>query len=179
LMRPETGADASNIQHSEMGLVDKGAWKAHIKGDRVYASFNVTRSFAAPFDLYDMVGKTNINDGKWHFLVLTYDGYSAKMYMDGRLDAERITYPGWVTGGLTTPLMLGARNWSNNESWVFDGLMDDVRVYEIYLDQGQVAALYEDVMGQAPCTEPLDGDLNGDCVVDLEDFAILAQDWLL
>ena len=186
--RPPTGANANNVAYNTMGLIDSGAFRAHIIGDRVLARVVVTRTGAeyanmpgglGTFDQYDIAGKTKLNPDTWHHMVITYDRYTARLYIDGRLDAERITYPGQLTTGLIGALMMGARNNGGSKDLELDGVLDDVRLYNIALDQGDVAALYEEVKGQPPCTTPLDGDLNGDCVVDLKDFATLAQDWLL
>ena len=37
----------------------------------------------------DFTGTTPVNDGQWHLLVMTYDGKTAKLYVDGNLDASR------------------------------------------------------------------------------------------
>lgn len=37
----------------------------------------------------DFTGITTVNDGRWHLLVMTYDGKQAKLYVDGKLDASR------------------------------------------------------------------------------------------
>ncbi|MBI3941261.1 MAG: LamG domain-containing protein [Acidobacteria bacterium] len=37
----------------------------------------------------DFTGITTVNDGRWHLLIMTYDGKQAKLYVDGKLDASR------------------------------------------------------------------------------------------
>ena len=38
--------------------------------------------------------------------------------------------------------------------------------------------MYYDVTGEKICLNPPAEDLNGDCKVDLGDFAVLAENWL-
>ena len=58
------------------------------------------------------------------------------------------------------------------------GWVDDARVYDYVMRQDEVAGLYREVFPGAPiCMDPPDGDLNGDCIVNLADFAIWAQGW--
>jgi len=62
---------------------------------------------------------------------------------------------------------------------VYEGLLDKVSIYSYALSQIDVAVLYTDVMtGESICMEQIKHDYNGDCRVDILDFAMFAADWL-
>ncbi|MBI9016185.1 MAG: hypothetical protein JEZ07_02875 [Phycisphaerae bacterium] len=63
-----------------------------------------------------------------------------------------------------------------NEAFV--GKMDDVRIYNYALTMDDIAQMYADVTGRDVCTGTVENDLNGDCMVDLLDFADFAATWM-
>ena len=98
----------------------------------------------------------NISDGNWHFVAGVRTGLaSAELYVDGQLIGSTATLSGssdsdapWNIGRLTDSTVTGlARH--------FDGLVDDVRIYNRALTGGEVAALMDCVDG------PGGGDLVG------------------
>ncbi|MBI9016140.1 MAG: hypothetical protein JEZ07_02650 [Phycisphaerae bacterium] len=127
-------------------------------------------------------------DGLWHLAVLTKDANAGvmKIYVDGAL---------WIQGtGKSKPLgdiakvVLGANinegyDSQNPESQLvismFNGKIDDLKIYDIALDAYDVAQLYYDVTGESQCLDQPATDLNNDCVVNLEDYAIIASNWML
>ena len=71
---------------------------------------------------------------RWTHLALTYDGTSAREYVDGSLVATKLS-PAAPTG--TGPLRLGGnRVWSSE---TLDGLLDDVRLYNRALTAADIA----------------------------------------
>ncbi len=61
----------------------------------------------------------------------------------------------------------------------FDGLMDDVRLYNYELDPISIAQMYTAIAGGSICVEASPLDLTGDCKVTLDDFIVLlATDWM-
>lgn len=118
-------------------------------------------------------------DNQWHLVTGTWDGETGEksLYVDGRL-VQRMT--GNFGPGITddqSPLRIGYYK----DNYVFvDTLLDDVRIYNYALDEFQVARLYVDFTpGAAICVRELAMDLNNDCRIGLEDFAIFAEEWLL
>ncbi len=110
----------------------------------------------------------------WAHLVLTHDGAYTRIYLNGRLIvnwAKTIN----TTDGFTFRI---GRYGPNNTGTNFNGLIDEVRLYNYALSPTEVGVLYTDVMGGTVCPERPTWDLNWDCKVDLQDFAILAADWL-
>ena len=163
-------------------LVETPAWRLWIVGSR--PTFQATASLTyepageqvSIYHHVQNIGTTNVIDGNWHFIAFTYDGFSAKLYVNGRKEAEYFTYDGTIlTEGLINPsIRIGSRSLNSRG---FIGLMNDFRTYTVALTQDEIMDAYAE-SGFVKCNQLLDGDLDGNCVVNLEDFAILAQKWL-
>ena len=130
----------------------------------------------------------SVNDDAWHLVTATYDGSVTKFYIDGVLDASS---EAWVESGVDTPVDSALMN-----DWVveiggamadplqdapFQGLVDDVRIYNYALSASQVVDRYNDFAGPintcaADYASHLDS--NGDCKIDIVDFADFASSWL-
>ena len=77
---------------------------------------------------------------KWVHVVGTYDGHVARIYTDGVLDTTSK-----LTGGFnptTRPLNIGAGRNMGALGEYFNGMIDDVRIYNRALDPGEVNQLY-------------------------------------
>jgi len=110
-------------------------------------------------------------DDEWHFLVATYENDTVTWYVDGVLG-------GSATTNLQTQdiVHLGKRAHSDP---VWQGWVDEARIYNYALDAYEVAQLYIDVVPDAViCPEYDAADLNKDCKVNLADFAELAAVWM-
>jgi hypothetical protein len=112
---------------------------------------------------------------EWHMVTLTHAGGTVALYADGLLmgtytEAE----PAFtLTDSL---LMMGALP---NGVRSFNGLLDDVRIYNYPLDAFEVATLYTSMKpGETICAQLPAYDFNGDCIVDMLDFAEIASVWL-
>jgi hypothetical protein len=102
----------------------------------------------------------------WHHIAGTYDGSELKLYLNGRLQSTTL-HIGHIASSSDNVNM--ARN-SEATFRFYDGLLDDVRIYN--------CALSPDEIIQLVCTDPPTGDLNGDCRVDFKDLAIFVSNWL-
>lgn len=79
----------------------------------------------------------NVNDGKWHHISGVYDGSKMYLYVDGALDND-----GSATGTIGTnnqPVYIGENSEMPGREW--NGLMDDVRIYNSALDPNEIKAL--------------------------------------
>ncbi len=85
---------------------------------------------------------TNLNTGQWYFAVGTYDAATGemKLYLDGTEVASQ-THPvgGVVDTNAGVPVALGANGTAEQ---FFDGILDDVRVYDKALGASEIADLY-------------------------------------
>jgi len=118
------------------------------------------------------------NPDQWYFVVMTDDGLARRAYRDGELVAENVygTVPS-TAQARPLPGTLGAWNNNGNYTRFLDGMLDDVRIYNYALEPEEVARLYYDVTGKPTCLNPPAIDLNDDCEITLEDFALMAAEW--
>jgi hypothetical protein len=119
---------------------------------------------------------SGLDDNQFHLVAVTFDNFAVKLYIDGYLVQEGVLSAGSIPAAWTE-LSIGALG---DRGYSFNGTIDDVRFYNYVLDRYEIADLYLTVEGGALC---LDGyptyDVTGDCVVNLDDLAALASEWLL
>jgi len=87
-------------------------------------------------------GSRNVNDGQWHHVAAVYDGTHIFLYVDGTLDASTP-----ATGRITPnnyPMGVGynAQGVSGHPAYFFDGLVDEVSLYDRALSAREIAAIY-------------------------------------
>ena len=77
-----------------------------------------------------MVSKTNICDGKWHYLAMTFDGKRVVLYVDGKQvhQADVAAKPGLKPS--PGPLSVGQAI-DGSQHIGCDGLIDDVRLSRV------------------------------------------------
>ena len=109
----------------------------------------------------------------------TYDAETGtgSIYVDGLLENQLVDT---VRKAATNdyPVVLGAGTVLGDTS-TYEGLLDKMSIYSYALSPIEIAVLYTDVMtGESICMEQPEHDYNGDCRVDLLDFAMLSTGWL-
>ena len=106
---------------------------------------------------------TTLTADSWHHVAASFDDASndVRLYLDG------VEVDQFFTGASITPntsaLRIGA-NWESNKHW--EGLLDDVRLYDRVLSAADVAALADSLSGTADAHWPLD-DASGTTAVDI------------
>jgi hypothetical protein len=128
-------------------------------------------------------GNANVelDDGQWHLITAVYDPQTTSytIYTDGD-NNETIVLDISEAPLAAAPLSIGGRQTELS----IDGAIDDVRIYSYPLTPVEIADLYVNFEpSKFVCMEdpedPLTAfDLNGDCQVDLTDFALFAAQWL-
>jgi hypothetical protein len=85
-------------------------------------------------------------DGQWHHIVAVYpDATERHVYVDGVLaDSITFTQP-YFTG--TNQVAVGNNNRRSTLTDAFDGLIDDVQIWNEVLTDGQIAAIYAKGLG--------------------------------
>lgn len=84
-------------------------------------------------------GGTILQPGVWYHVVGTYgQGASIKTYVNAKLDREQETLT--MLAHSTGPLKIGCEPF--NGGCLFNGLMDDLRIYNYPLSQAEITALY-------------------------------------
>ena len=96
------------------------------------------------------IGSSSVADGNWHHVAaLRQVGYQVKLYIDGQEN-----YSGFSAKepyNVSSPTLIGMDN--RMEPVFFDGVMDDVRIYETALAPDQI----ERLAGIATWPSPTDG----------------------
>jgi len=85
-------------------------------------------------------GSTKVNDGSWHFVVMTCNGTTKAMYVDGNVDAIQSS---WSAGtGSGSQLWIGGSPDTLDNDVGLNGLIDEVYVYGRALSQADIQSLY-------------------------------------
>lgn len=92
------------------------------------------------------VSTTSLNDGNWHFVVVTVqsslDTNEQKHYIDGSLDAEFDTTEDIIRVS-DSNLYFGYESPSESQA-AFNGCIDDVRIYNRALSADEISLLYNE-----------------------------------
>jgi len=81
---------------------------------------------------------SNLDIGKWYHVVVTKEGNTGKIYLNGQLDAQ-----GTMSGTIrtdTSPLTIGRNPWRHA---TFPGRLDEVSVHDRALSAAEIEDLYE------------------------------------
>jgi hypothetical protein len=125
------------------GIVAKGnsAWALQATPGANTVDFNVSLGAG------DLSGSRSINDGQWHHVAGVYDGTNMFLYVDGTLD---VSQP--ATGLIpqnSDPLAIGANVQAyvppcgcNEPGYFFNGLIDEVSIYNRALTAQEIQAIY-------------------------------------
>ena len=89
---------------------------------------------------FQVIGTTNIDDNQWHHIAGVYNGMNFSVYVDGQLD-NSITATGTITPN-TYELYIGASSHHGGD-YAWNGLIDDVHIYERALQLSEVQSLAE------------------------------------
>ena len=77
----------------------------------------------------------NLEPEEWHHITGTYDGSDAVCYLNGD-ETDRLSIPAITSSN--DPLLIGQDGWIN----VFDGIVDEVRIYSRALSENEVKQNY-------------------------------------
>jgi hypothetical protein len=113
--------------------------------------------------------------GQWQHWVFTKntDADTMKIYLNGTLWHSG---PGKSVIGDIEAFSIGS---SADATWGFyDGMIKDFRIYNYEIPDTIIAQIYFETSGIPTCIEPPDYDFDGDCLVNLADLAIAAENYL-
>lgn len=134
-----------------------------------------------------------VYDGQWHYVVATYGGTEKKIYIDGVIsrvynadDGTIAREADEVSGRINptaSPISLAGRVRGDAiNGLIFEDvtpcILDEVEIYNYAMDAATIAQNYANRTGLAVCPTPLPYDLDNNCVIDLNDLALLAGRWL-
>lgn len=87
---------------------------------------------------------TAINDDKWHLVTVTYDGTTAKSYIDGKYEASNtITFDFTREPVKDLAINMISSNLGGVETRRFEGSISDVRIYATALSAEDIKLLYQ------------------------------------
>ena len=115
--------------------VEKGsAWKdGEYNLAALYSGGTLLQAHDLPADCADTNIGASIQDGTWHFLAGTWDGSVIKLYIDGKLNAEKPCAGKLLTN--TDPLFIGARGGTVR---FLKGGLDEIKVYNYALKENEI-----------------------------------------
>jgi len=141
-------------------------------GSKFFAHFN-----GAYMDTLGYTGDISYPTDEWAMATVVYDGTTIFVYQNAILIAQgpftlfTLDGPGLIGRALGTAMYTTVG--------LGTGEVDDVRVYDGALNETEVAQLYMDMLGVSYiCKDPPAKDLTGDCLVGLDDLAVLLLEWL-
>jgi hypothetical protein len=120
------------------GIVTKGdsAWRISTVEQQPQFHFAVD-AFANGGEAVYVNGQTTVKPGEWHYLTGVYDGASMRLYLDGKLDATKARHGG--VGQNDFEVLIGEN--AELKGRCFNGLIDDVRIYNYALSDGEIKNL--------------------------------------
>lgn len=124
----------SNVSNGYQHIVFKqgpvvtsyGVW---LNGDHVYMEDNDN-------SVRSLTSNAALSVGQWHYIAVTYDGTTQKLYIDGALDNSQ-SLPGITLTYQNSPVKIGAGDYNNP----FSGKIDDLRIYNRALSDNEVTDL--------------------------------------
>ncbi len=126
-----------SVPNEWAAIVTKGdsSWRlSTVQGQRKFhASVNSWNRFTVD-------GSTMVNTNEWHHVATVYDGKEMCIYIDGKLDVTKLWKGGIAKNDFN--VLIGENAEQNGR--FFDGLIDDVRVYNYALRQADIMALYNE-----------------------------------
>jgi tetratricopeptide (TPR) repeat protein len=129
-------------------IVAKGnsAWRLSTFYDQRKFHFAVTEP-STDTDKNWVNGDTEVAAGEWHQVVGTYDGANVRLYVDGVEDSNSPIANSRGISSNDEPVYIGGNSESTARFW--NGLIDDVRIYNYALSKAEVKELYA---GRGPGT---------------------------
>ena len=122
---------------------------------------------------------TTINDGQWHYIVGTFDGTNKKVFVDG-LEVFSLEVSGTITpSDKAVSIATEITGTDYSYGGVFQGVIDEVKLFNYAMNSHEIGQNYADISGNSICPEYSNADLDHDCDVDIIDFSILAESWLI
>jgi len=123
-----------------------------------------------------VTGTTPLTKGAWHHVAVTYDGSTgvATLYLDGQPDGS-VTYNFTEIFDSNARLVMGAREIATgNFDLLFNGLIDEVEVFNRALSQTEIQAIFDagsagKCKGDEPPPAP---DADDDGVPDIDDNCV-------
>ncbi|MCW0483175.1 cadherin domain-containing protein [Gaoshiqia sediminis] len=129
-----TGGYQGIIMH---GGPNVDTYALYIRPDTKTVAFK-TSGTSSPW--MELAGVNELWDGNWHNLTVTYDGAQKIIYLDGVVISSAAS-TGLLESGQGYNLLIGAGRDDANPIYLYQGLMDEVRIYNTALSSAEVREL--------------------------------------
>lgn len=136
--RERSGED-KGILGNHKAMADEHSYLLRNKGGLINAWFAGGRGNG----LMDESHEAEVVPGQWQMVTLSYDGHTARLYINARLSQEH-AIRGYDGGEYD--FLIGAQEWSNDgqsPQRFWSGLIDEVRIYNRALSEAELKQLYE------------------------------------
>ncbi len=114
-------------------------WGWGISNWWTYPAFTTNMGTA---DTYQINAGAGYNDNEWHHIVGVYDQVAAKLYVDGVLKATGVAQAGSVHSAAGSATRIGMDRYAGADCCYFNGLIDDVRIYNYARTADQIRLDY-------------------------------------
>jgi hypothetical protein len=128
-------------------LVNKGGFNSEEEGDNMNYGIwlskygNIQGGFETKSgENLQVSSSAKYNDGKWHFILLSYDGSVLKLDIDGKQISTKNTNGAIPDTTGKEPLRIGANSLENDK--YFTGYIDEVRVWNRGLTNEETSQIY-------------------------------------
>jgi predicted phosphodiesterase len=91
-------------------------------------------------EVFEVTSSLRYNDGKWHYVLLSYDGILLRLYVDGKQVSAKFIDGVIPDKNGDQPLRIGAN--SLDEDKFFNGKVDEVRLWNRGLSNSEIAEIY-------------------------------------
>jgi len=136
-----------------------GAYILAINGDG-------TITFHREVDPWTFSGTKALPDNEFGHVAVTYDGAEMKIYVNGEFDSRQDRGP--QNTDTLTPVLIGARFTNNEPSEFFNGVLDEVAIFNVALTEQQIRdVMYGLSFPKASNPNPADGAFFEDTWVSL------------
>lgn len=154
-------------------------------GYNLYASTSDTWQFWTAANPWHSIGSTAVVEDEWVFLVATYDARTLekRLYVNGVAAGQATLGAAINLNPAPNLLKIGGGGGGDPvPTVIFNGLIDDVKIWNYAINPFGVAKLYTDVEGGTICAAPelLLYDFDNSCVIDISDIAefVMEFGWL-
>jgi hypothetical protein len=120
-------------------------------------------------------------DNTWTYVTATLKDNTARIYINGELVGTNASFTNDpISYGPTVNNWIARSQWGSNDGY-FNGMLDELNIYNYARTTEQVAQDYLATQGDWICNRELYNlpyDYDGNCRVDIGDFAIFAAQWM-